>query len=826
MLNDVRYAIRMLAKHPGFAVVAVLTLALGIGVNAAVFSLVSDYFLRPLPATDPKGLVVIVQRAALSDMAFPFSYPDFLDFRRAVEGGEGGSRDMATAFSGLMAYKDEVVHLSRAGAGTERAWVHAASGNYFSVLGVQPLLGRLFLPHEGRQPGADPILVLTHDAWRSRFASDPRIVGQQVKVNGVSLTVVGVTPPGFVGGAWGTALSGFVPATMLPQLSTAHGGMIDRRGDTGFFMMGRLQPGASVHQAQSAVDVLMARLVTNDPAHYAPKARASVLSESRSRPSPFIATFVPLVVSALMAMALLVLAVAAANVSNLLFARLSSRQRELAVRGALGASRFRLLRQLLMESVCLALAAATVGTVAALAVIPSLSAIGPGGDLAPGQYAGTDWRLFAFVFGMALLTGVVVALVPALKATRADVFARLKEGAGTMMRGRRAFTSTLVVAQVAVSCVVLTVAGLALRSLQTLSNVHLGFQPQNLLLASFDLGLQRYSTDQGRQFHARLLEQVRALPGVRDASLAENVPFEVGGSLSAGVTAEGRPPDADADLIVGRVVADHAFLKTTGLPVIEGRDFTSRDDAAAPRVAIVNQVLALRLWPNGSALGGRLVFQGDHLEVVGVVGEARYYSLTDASRPLVFRPLAQNYRGKVTLTVRTMADPIHMVSSVQHIVRGLDPDLPLHDVRTMKQQLARSPLALQAPRIGVLVAGTQGTIALFLATLGIFGLVSFDVTRRTHEIGVRVALGARAADVVRLISTQSVRLTLVGLAFGLLLTVGLTRPLAPLLYGVKPTDAVVLGSTVVVILAASLLACYLPARRAARADPMTALRCE
>jgi predicted permease len=367
---------------------------------------------------------------------------------------------------------------------------------------------------------------------------------------------------------------------------------------------------------------------------------------------------------------------------------------------------------------------------------------------------------------------------------------------------------------------------LALRSLQTLSNVHLGFQPQNLLLASFDLGLQRYSTDQGRQFHARLLEQVRALPGVRDASLAENVPFEVGGSLSAGVTAEGRPPDADADLIVGRVVADHAFLKTTGLPVIEGRDFTSRDDAAAPRVAIVNQVLALRLWPNGSALGGRLVFQGDHLEVVGVVGEARYYSLTDASRPLVFRPLAQNYRGKVTLTVRTMADPIHMVSSVQHIVRGLDPDLPLHDVRTMKQQLARSPLALQAPRIGVLVAGTQGTIALFLATLGIFGLVSFDVTRRTHEIGVRVALGARAADVVRLISTQSVRLTLVGLAFGLLLTVGLTRPLAPLLYGVKPTDAVVLGSTVVVILAASLLACYLPARRAARADPMTALRCE
>jgi predicted permease len=612
---------------------------------------------------------------------------------------------------------------------------------------------------------------------------------------------------------------------MLPQLSLAHGGMIGQRGDTGFFMMGRLQPGVSLDQARAAVDVLMTRLVTNDPIHYAPQAKAVVLRESMSRPTPFVASVVPLIVSALMTMALLVLAIAAANVANLLLARAADRQRELAIRGALGASRWQLLRQLLVESVLLALGAAVVGMIAALCVIPSLSTIGPGGDFAPGRYTGADWRLFVFAFGLALVTGILAALLPALKATRLNVLPQLKEGAGTIAPARHLLRSALVVAQVAVSCVVLAVAGLAFRSLHNLSNVHLGFRPGNLLLASYDLGLQRYSTDQGRHFHAQLLEKVRALPGVRGASLAESVPFDIGGSLLGSVTAEGRPDDANSQPVAS-VVAEYTFLKTTGFRVIDGRDFSSQDDPTAPRVAIINQVLARHLWPDESPLGKRLSCQGDPLEVVGIVGEGRFWSMTDRSRPLLFRPLAQNYRGKATLAVRTMGDPLQLASAVQRTVRSLDPDLPLHDVRTMDQQIARSPMALMPLRMGSLFAGAQGLIALLLAALGIFGLVSFAVTRRTREIGIRMAMGARRIDVIRLVTLQSLELTFIGLVCGLLLTLGLTRVLARLLYGVSLTDITVFGGVVAVILAATGLACWLPAHRAASINPVETLRAE
>jgi predicted permease len=826
MLNDLRFAARQLAKNPAFTAAAVLTLALGLSVNVTVFSLVSDFFLRPLPAAQPEQLVVIAQ-VTQSDMPYPFSYPDFEDFRRAVEGDGHEAPDMAAAFSGMMAHKEEVVHLSQAGTGSERTWVHAASGNYFAVLGVRPFLGRLFLPGEGLRAGADPIIVLTHDAWRSRFASDPRILGRSLKLNGVPFTVVGVTPPGFVGAAWGTSLSGFVPATMLPELSPAHGQMIHQRGNTGFFLMGRLRPGASLSQARAAIDVLMARLVRDNPGSFAPGARALVLRELMSRPSPFVATFVPLIVSALMTMALLVLAVASANVAGLLFARAADRQRELAIRGALGASRWQVLRQLLIESVVLALTGAAVGTGAALFVVPHLAAIGPGGDFAPPLYTGPDFRLFVFAFGAALVTGVLTGLPPALRATRWNVLPQLKETAGTSAPRRHVLRSALVVAQVAASCIVLSASGLALRSLHNLAAAPLGFQPKNLLLARYDLGLQRYSPGAGRRFHARLLDAVRALPGVRGASLADHVPFDIGGSFNGGITAEGQPTDPDELFrFIPCIAAEQAFLATAGFRVLEGREFSSIDDASASGVAIINQVLARRFWPDQSPLGRRLMVQGTALEVVGVVGEGRYWSITDKARPLIFRPLTQQYSGRVTLVVRTAGDSARWATAVRQTARSLDPDLPLHDVRTMEQQIASSPLALMPLRVGTLVAGAQGTIALFLATLGIFGLISFDVTRRTHEIGIRVAMGARTIDVVRLVARQSLRLTLIGLAIGLTLALALTRTLARLLYEVSPTDIVVLGGTVVVVLIMAVLACWLPARRAAEVDPMVALRCE
>jgi predicted permease len=828
-MQDLRFAIRQLLKSPGFTAVAVLTLALGLTVNATVFFFVNDFFLRPLPAKDPGQLVVIAQKSPQFEMPFPFSYLDFLDFRRSAEDADREHAEMAKMFSGLMAYMETPVHLSRSDEVTARTWVHVVSNNYFTVLGIQPLHGRLFLPTEGQQPGADPIIVLTHEAWRTRFAADPRIVGQAIKLNGVSFTVVGVTPPGFVGASWGTALSGFVPATMLREMNPARSWMLTNRGSTGFLLMGRLQPGATVEQARAAANVVMARLLKAYPSEHVPRVNAVVMRESRSRPSPFVANYTPLIVGALAALSLLVLAVAVANVTNLLFTRAADRERELAIRGALGASRWQLLRQLSVESLLLALGAGVVGTIAALWIEPYLSAIGPGEGFAPLAYTGTDWRLFVFTFGASLATGLLTGLLPALKATRLDLLPRLNEGTRTVAGTRHALRSLLVIGQVAVSCVVLICAGLALRSLQKLSQVNLGFQPDHLLLASFDVGLQRYTKDQGRQFQTRLLEQVRTLPGVREASLAEHVPFDVGGAMEGGITAEGRPQSqiSEAEFqMIPCLPVEHAFLRAAGIRIAEGRDFSARDDATTPRVAIINRVLAQHFWPDGSPLGKRLIMDGKPIEVVGVVGEGRFWAITDRARPLLFLALAQNYRGRATLVARTEGQPAQLSSAVERIVHQLDPDLPLYNVRTMEQQIASSPLGLMPLRMGAIIAGAQGLIALLLAALGIFGLVSFAVTRRTREIGIRMALGACTTDVLRLVTRQSFKLTFIGLACGLLLSVGLTRALTGILYGISPTDPVVFAGVVLLITAITLLACWLPARRATRVNPVEALRAE
>ena len=827
MLHDLRYALRQLAKSPGFTAVAVFTLALGLTVNAAVFSFVSNFFLRPLPAQHPEQLVVIAQKSPGFGLPYPLSYPDFVDFRRAVEGGDGEHLEMAKTFSGLMAYMEAPVHLSRSGEATARTWVHVVSNNYFSVLGVQPLHGRLFLPIEGLQKGADPIIVLTHEAWRTRFAADPGIVGQVVKLNGVTFTVVGITPPGFVGASWGTALSGFVPASMLPQLAPGHASAFTNRGSTGFFLMGRLQPGAEYEQARAAAKVMMARLLKDYPAVHGPRVTPVVMRESRSRPSPFVANYTPLIVGALAALSLLVLVIAMANVANLLFARAADRERELAIRGALGASRWRLLRQLSVESLLLALGAGVVGTIAALWIDPYLGAIGPGGEMAPPAYVGTDWRLFVFTLGASLATGLLTGLLPALKASRLELLPRLNESTRTMAGGRQVLRSLLVVGQVAVSCVVLVCTGLALRSLQKLSHINLGFQPRQLLLASFDLGLQRYNKDQGRQFQTRLLEQVRTLPGVRDASLAEHVPFEVGSGMDGDITPEGRTVVADAGFqYIPCLVVEHAFAATIGLHLGQGRDFSERDAIGTPLVALINPTLAVHFWPGENPVGQHLLMHGDRVEVIGVTTDVRYWAITDEARPLIFLPLAQHYRDHLSLVVQTEGSPDQVSSAVERIVHQLDPDLPLYNVRKMEQQMADSPLGLMPLRLGASIAGAQGLIALLLAALGIFGLVSFAVTRRTREIGIRMALGARTTDVLRLVTRQSFKLTFIGLACGLLLSVGLTRALTGILYGVSPTDAIVFAGVALLVVAITLLACWLPARRATRVNPVEALRAE
>lgn len=773
--QDVRYGFRMLVKNPGFTATIIVTLALGLGVNLTVFLFVSDFFLRPLPVKDPERLAYVMQATPRSGFPLGFSFPDYQDFRNSVEGQDGGG-GMASAFEGLLAYRQMPVALSR-GAVAERAWVAAVSDNFFEVLGVGAARGRVFAPGEGRQPGADPIIVLTHDGWQERFGGDPGIIGQPLLVNGLSFTVVGVTPPGFHGPQWTDALSGIVPFTMIPQLQPADSRRLENRGQLGNMVMGRLRPGVTVAQARATADVVLFRLIAQYSEEHLP-AQALIIPERLSRPSPAAVSYTPIVISVLMLGALLVLAIAIINVMNLLFARTADRERELAVRSALGASRTRLVRQVLVETSLLALIAGGLGVWLAHeagAWLNSFMAFI--GDVPPAADYGADWRVFACTAGLSLLAGTIAALVPALKATRQTIVAALKEGTPTPAAARRRLHSLLVVGQVALSCVVLVAAGLGVRSAGRLAQVNPGFQTENLLLASYDLGLQRYVLRHGlqraQQFHRDLLEQVRALPGVRAASAAEHVPFDTNPSFQGGVVAEGTPaPDDSRGPLIPVEAVEYNYLQTLGVRLVDGRHFALTDNADAPRIAIVNEAMARRLWPDGKAVGRRILLDGTRggLEVVGVIGSGRYLALADSERPYVFLPLAQNFRGGVTLVIRTEGDA--------------------------------------------------------LALAGIYGLVSFNVARRTREIGLRMALGAGARDAVRLVIRQSVTLTLLGLVVGLPLALLAVQPLRQLLYGVQVFDLVTFLSVAFGLVGVALIACWIPARRAAKIDPMVALRTE
>lgn len=826
LVRDFAQAARTLARARGVTIAAILTLALGLSVNATIFSFVSEVFLRPLPAVQPDRLVVLGQRIPRFQYTLPLSYPDFLDFRRQVDGDGREVPELAQAFAGIMAYKEEVVHLSRPGASTERSWIHLASNNYFSVLGAQPYLGRLFLPTEGRVAEADAVIVLTYPCWRERFGGNPNVVGQVVKLDGLSFTVIGVTAPDFVGAAWGTALSGFVPVTMAPQLATASRWLLWDRGATSCFIVGRLQPGVSLAQARAAAGLMMSRLLKQYAEYHAP-AELVVWPENRSRPSPYVASYVPFILGAMMIVAGLVLAVAAANVANLLYARASDRQRELALRSALGATRRRLLRQLVLESVLLALLAGGLGMAAATAAIPLLMSVMSPTDMAPSAPTGFDWRLLAFTLLASLVTGIVTGLIPAWRATQSDVLPLLKEGAPQAGGGRHTWRGALVIGQVTISCVVLVCSGLVLRSLQRLAHLPLGFEPEHLLVASLDLDRQRCSAERGAEFARELRRLLAALPGVRRVSIAQNAPFDTTISMNGSVFAEGRPPPRPDEFdYVPCVSIDETYLDATGMALTAGRDFDARDIAARPRVAIVSAALARNLWPNETAVGRKLVVNQQPLEVVGVLREGRFWNLTSSAQKYLFVPLAQRYVGNVRVLVRTDADPAAVAGEVARVIHELDPDLPLFGVRTMQSQIGSSPSGLMPMRIGASVAGAQGAIALVLATLGVFAVVSFAVTRRMREVGIRMALGAGYADVLRLVARDGVRLVAIGLGCGLVLSCGGTWALSRVLYGTSPTDAVVFLAVPVLVLMAGGLACWLPARRAARVDPVVALRCE
>ena len=812
LARDVRFASRSLRKTPGFTAVALLTLALGIGVNTAVFSIINNLFFQPLPVRDPDNLVVVAAKTPISSLLRGYEYPNYLDLR-----------DQVPSFSDLIAYSIAPIDLDAPGSQPERTNATVVTTNYFSFFGVQAALGRLFLPGEGEEIGTDPILVLSHAYWQQHFGGDQSIVGRSVNVNGHPYTVVGIAPATFTGTQAGMAASVFVPVTMVGDLMANGAQVLQARAGMPLKVMGRLRPDASPDQARVEVGTVIKRIAQAHPQETI-DGTPLVIRERRTRPDPAFTEFMPLISRVFMGLVGLVLLIACANVANLMFLRATVRRREMALRSALGASRWQLCRQLLAESFLLAASATAVGL--ALGYWGANWVVRFGASAMPVASFGAswDWRVFLFASAMALAAGLLIGLMPALKASRVNLQTGLKQGGSS----RHPFRSILVVSQVAVSLVVLVCGGVFLRSLQHVSPQFLGFRTDRLLMASFDLGLHDYDQDRAGQFQHRLLEKVRALPGVEAATLGTFVPFSYYSSLNV-IAPEGKIVRGIQDMTItpyGLVAPN--YIQALGMTLLRGRDFSAQDKTGAPLVAIINEEMAAQFWPGQDPVGKRCYVGGPPaIEVVGVVRNGRYNMVGEARSPFILQPLAQNYNmSPLTLYLRTQGDPLALVPDVRRLVQDLDPALPLYDVQTMDRHLSDGLMALLPLRAGAALAGLQALLALVLVVMGLYGVASFVVSQRTREIGIRLALGAQKGDVLRLVLRDGLKLTLYGIAIGAVLSLGLSWVLPRILHGLAVSSSAVMLVAVLLLTGIALLACWIPARRATRVNPVEILKAE
>ena len=825
LLQDLRIGVRMMRKNPGFTLVVTATLALGIGANTAIFGLVDALLLRPLPVAKAPSELVLLTRG---DGRGPtLSYPDFTVLRERNE-----------VLSDLALYTQAPISFGN-NVRSEVVLGALVSANYFDVLGINPSFGRTFLPEEDRTPGAHPVVVLAHSFWQSRFNSDHSLVGQTIVLNNRRFTVVGIAPQGFDGESPPMKVSLWIPVMMFATMrgeSGTHDPLSDRHNEN-FGAIGRIKQGVSITQAQAALETINRQLEQSDPAPPDPNNDRSL-----NLISPQGIMIGPIremaVTSSRLAGAtvLTVLLIACANVANLLMARAARRRKEVAVRLTMGATRWRLIRQLLTESVLLALVGATAGLFLAYWINTLLMAFKPP---FPPPFTFTldlsfDIRTFAFTFLLAVATGVIFGLVPALQASRPDVLPALKDESNA--EGQRVrwlnFRNALVVIQVALSLALLISTGLFLRTLRYAQQIDLGFKPDQVLESSFNLRLLGYDEAKGREFYKQIVERLERLPGVQTASVANLLPLGFIW-LSTPVVPEDREVPTNERVVAGTVSVGSKYFETIGTPLLRGRDFTAQDTFKSPPVAIVSEKLARTLWPEindpGEALGRRLRAGRSDLiscEVIGVVKDSRnniFNRIDREPEPTIYRPFAQNYAARASLIVRTDGDPRGLISAVRREVAALDENLPPQNLQPLSETVS---LASWSARTGATVLGLFGLLGLVLAAIGIYGVMSYSVSRRTREIGLRMALGAETRDVIKLIVKQGMGLTLIGAMIGVMLAVAVTRLLASLLYGVTATDPVTFAGVVLFVIGVAVLACYLPARRATKVDPMTALRCE
>ena len=815
LLKDLRYGARALARRPGFALVAVLTLALGIGANTSIFSGVNAILLRPLPGvSDPEGLARVYPTDAGGRLSGTVSYADFREYAAA-----------AKSFESLAAFGGAGLTLRGEGGGRgEHVAAQLVSGNYYTTLGVRAERGRLFdAPEdEGGAPGA--VVVLGHRFWVRRFGADPSVVGRQIVLNERAFTVVGVAPKEFQG----TSLPKS-PALWVPVRAAAAAGIraaeLSNEKSNWLQLFGRVRAGAGHEQARAELEAMLARRAESYPEEF----RAGLRMELAPARGFNIAPRKRGTVSALAGVALgvvgLVLLIACANIANLMLARGVERRKEIAVRLALGASRWRVVRQLLAESLLLSLAG---GAAASLLTLWTSDLLAQLVRMLPEDTSGLDFtpdaRVFGFAFGLSLLTGVAFGLAPALQSSRPDLLPALKDERAPGGRRRRlSLRGAFVVAQVAGSLVLLVGAGLFLRSLREAATVETGFETKAVLLSHLYLDPSRYGEARGREFYRQAVERAAALPGVRSAALASSVPLG-GGGMRATLLIEGAEPQPYAGVEVDRAYVGARYFETMGVTLLRGRGFVEADAQGAPPVAVINETVARRAFGERDPVGlhVRADSAGPPVEIVGVVADSKYRSLGEERVPFLYLPLAQGYSPAATLLVRTEGDPAAVAGAVRGAVESLDAEA-LAGQATMGEHLAAALVPSQA---AAGLFGVFGLLALALAACGVYGVTAYAVSRRTHEIGVRMALGARAPDVLRLVLLEGMWPVAVGLAAGLLLALAATRVVQGALYGVSATDPATFAGVTLLLAGAALLACLLPARRATKVDPMVALRYE
>lgn len=815
--KDIRYALRMLVKNRGFTLIAVLALGLGIGANTAIFSLFNGMLWRPLPVKNARELMILAAKSKDIDFPINLSYPDYQDYRQ-----------LKNVFSDLVCYTPSPVGFAAQGQ-PERAWVELVSGNYFSALGLQPALGRTFAPDEGWVANKDPLLVLSYQFWQKRFGGNKRVVGQTVQVNNHPFTIIGVAPEQYVGAYYWLKPDFYIPLSTVGLLDPGQKDTLTDRKAAFLRVLGYLQPGVTTTQAIAAAEPIDRQLAHDYP-EFHKGLSLLVLRELDARPEPGISAFMSTAMLIFMFLVGLVLLIACANVANLILARANGRRKEFATRVALGASRMRVVRQLLTETILLSAFGGILGMLLARWAGKGLMTIHVPTDIPLRLFdLRLDWRIFTFTFVAALLTGIVAGLVPALQASRTDLADTLKAGgrSGGGSAGRHRFRNALVVSQVAVSLLLLSCAGFFIRSLQNSAHVDMGFRVDHTLMVSVDLGLQGYSEQRGQQFYKQLTERLRGLHGVRDAAVGAYIPMGYDNSL-INIFPEGQVID---DKSKTETAADDevqpSYFRAVGTPVIQGREFTDADTATSPRVAVINEAFAKKIWPGENAIGKHFRTKKDEadIEVVGLTRTGKYFFLYESPQPFVYFPLAQHYVSAANLFVYTQNDPQSMVSAVRDQIRQFDATLPVFAVTTMEAHVQYGKPLLPA-RLGAMLVGAFGVLGLVLASVGVYGVVSYSVSQRTQEIGIRTAMGAQPSSVLRLILKQGMNMAVIGSGIGIVLSLVVFRALGTVLYGVSVFDPLTLTSVSSLLIAVAFIASYIPALRATHVDPVVALRDE